>query len=150
MILETLLPGGVAFFLGISGLGVGILRYFGFLLDPGAAILTWLMGSIGLVLLLRPFMMKHWGGESFFKLADEDYEAMGEIVEVIEPVNEEDNSGRIRYQGISWQARTLEGELPAGRRARIKYRDNVTWIVEPLDEIEEGEGGPSGQTKLEN
>lgn len=134
MILETILPGGVAFFLGVSGILVGALRFFGILVEPGTSIITWLASSIGLILLFRPLLMKYWGGESFFKLADEDLEAMDEIVEVVEPINAEDNSGRIRYQGISWQAQTMEGELEAGSKAKIKYRDNVTWIVEPADD----------------
>ncbi|MDZ7690963.1 MAG: NfeD family protein [Balneolaceae bacterium] len=137
MLLETFIPGGVSFFLGLSGLLVGGLRFLGFLTDPTVAVLTWLFTSIGLILLMRPLIMKYWGGESSFKLADEDFEAIDEVVEVIEPVNSTDNSGRIRYQGISWQARTLEGELKEGQKARIRFRDNVTWIVEPLDEIED-------------
>lgn len=137
MILETVIPGGVSFFLGFSGVLVGVLRYFGILLEPGSSILTWLGTSIGLILLFRPLLMKYWGGESFFKLADEDYEAMDQIVEVVEAVNDQDNSGRIRFQGISWQARTVEGELKPGQKAKIKYRDNVTWVVEPLDELDD-------------
>lgn len=140
MILETFVPGGVSFFLGVGGILVGALRFFGILEDPGSSVLTWLLSSIGLLLVMRPLLMKYWGGESYFKLADEDFEALDEVVEVIEPVNSDDNRGRIRYQGISWQARTIEGELPQGTKARIKYRDNVTWIVEPLDELEEGSG----------
>lgn len=137
MILETLIPGGVSFFLGFSGVLVGALRYFGILMEPGTSILTWLATSIGLILLFRPLLKKYWGGESFFKLADEDFEAMDQIVEVVEPVNDQDNSGRIKFQGISWQARTVEGEIKSGRKAKIKYRDNVTWVVEPLDELED-------------
>ena len=137
MILETLIPGGVSFFLGFSGILVGALRYFGILVEPGSSIITWLGTSIGLILLFRPVLMKYWGGESFFKLADEDLEAMDQIVEVVEPVNSEDNSGRVRYQGISWQARTMEGTLKPGSKAKIKYRDNVTWVIEPVDELED-------------
>jgi membrane-bound ClpP family serine protease len=59
---------------------------------------------------------------------------MDQIVEVTEPVNAFDNSGRIRFQGISWQARSDEGKLEAGSKAKIKYRDNLTWIVEAIDE----------------
>lgn len=137
MILEMLVPGGVSFFLGFSGILVGVLRYFGILIEPGSSILTWLGTSIGLILLFRPLLMKYWGGESFFKLADEDYEAMDQIVEVVEPINDRDNEGRIKFQGISWQARTVEGELKAGQKAKIKYRDNVTWVVEAVDELDE-------------
>jgi membrane protein implicated in regulation of membrane protease activity len=137
MIIETLIPGGVSFFLGVSGLLVGALRWFGILEDPATSIITWLFTSVALILAMRPLLMKYWGGESSYKLANEDVEAMDEIVDVVDEVNPHDNSGRIRFQGISWQARTLEGKISAGSKAKIRYRDNVTWIVEPLDEIEE-------------
>ncbi|WP_440999215.1 NfeD family protein [Fodinibius sp. SL11] len=137
MIIETLIPGGVSFFLGVSGIFVGALRWFGILEDPATSVITWLFTSVALILAMRPLLMKYWGGESSYKLANEDVEAMDQVVDVVEPVNPNDNSGRIRFQGISWQARTLEGEIPAGTKAKIRYRDNVTWIVEPLDEFEE-------------
>lgn len=136
MILETLLPGGVAFLLGISGIGIGVLRYLGFLEDPFTATLVWLLTSTALTIAIRPFINKYFKGESYSKLADEDFEAMDQIVEVTEPINEFNNEGRIRFQGISWQARSLEGDIPAGVQVRIKYRDNTTWIVEPVDELD--------------
>lgn len=137
IVLEALLPGGVSFFLGVSGLIVGGLRWLGIITDPASSLMVWLFTSIALLIAIRPLFMKYWGGESSYKLADEDVEAMDQIVDVIEPVTSDDNSGRIRFQGISWQAQTLEGKLPAGSKAKIKYRDNVTWIVEPVDEIAE-------------
>ena len=137
MIAEAFLPGGVSFFLGFSSLVVGILRWFGIMEDLTTSVMTWLFSSIGLLLIIRPIFMKYWGGESTYKLADEDVEAMDQIVDVIETVNANDHSGRIRFQGISWQAQTLEGTIPAGSKAKIRYRDNVTWIVEPIDEIQE-------------
>jgi membrane protein implicated in regulation of membrane protease activity len=136
MILEAVLPGGIAFLLGITGIGVGVLRYFGFLEDPLTATFIWLFTSTVLTIAIRPFINKYFKGESSYKLADEDYEAMDQIVEVIEPINDLDNEGRIRFQGISWQARSMEGEIPAGVQVRIKYRDNTTWIVEPVGAIE--------------
>ncbi|MDX1640498.1 MAG: NfeD family protein [Balneolaceae bacterium] len=136
MLLEALIPGGVTFLLGLSGLAVGVLRYFGFLQDPFTATFTWLLSSMALTILIRPFIKKYFPGETFSKFADEDYEAMDQVVDVVEPINEFDNSGRIRYQGISWQARSMEGDIPAGTQVRIKYRDNTTWIVEPVDSVE--------------
>lgn len=136
MLLEALIPGGVTFILGFSGLAVGVLRYLGFLQDPFTATFAWLFSSMALTVVIRPFIKRYFPGDTFFKFADEDYEAMDQIVEVVEPINDLDNSGRIRYQGISWQARTMEGEVPAGSRVRIKYRENTTWIVEPVDRID--------------
>jgi len=137
MIIETLIPGGVSFFLGVSGIIVGTLRWLGIMEGPATSIITWLFTSVALILAMRPLLMKYWGGESSYKLANEDVEAMDEVVDVIEPINANDNSGRVRFQGISWQAKTLEGEIPAGSKAKIRYRDNVTWIVEPVDELED-------------
>lgn len=133
MLLEALLPGGVAFLLGFSGLAVGVLRYMGFLEDPFTATFAWLLSSVALTIVIRPFIKKYFPGETFSKFADEDYEAMDQIAEVVEPINEFDNSGRIRFQGISWQARSMQGDIPAGASVRIKYRENTTWIVEPAE-----------------
>lgn len=136
MLLEALIPGGVTFLLGLSGLTVGVLRYFGFLEDPFTATFAWLLSSMALTILIRPFIKKYFPGETFSKFADEDYEAMDQVVDVVEPVNELDNTGRIRFQGISWQARSMEGDIPAGTKVRIKYRENTTWIVEPVDALD--------------
>ena len=108
----------------------------GFLNDPTTATLAWVITSVILTIGALPFIKKYFGGETSYKYADEDYEAMDQIVDVVEPINDENNEGRIRYQGISWQARTLEGEVPAGSQVRIKYRDNTTWVVEPVESID--------------
>ena len=132
MALETVLPSGIAFILGFSGLLVGILRFLGIFADPTTATIVWFFTSVILTVVALPFIKKYFGGKTSFKVADEDYEAMDQIVEVVEDINDTNNDGRIRYQGISWQARTLEGDVNAGTLVRIKYRDNTTWIVEPV------------------
>lgn len=134
MILEMLLPGGVALFLGISGLGVGLLRWLGILSDPFWSIFLWLASSVGLTIAIRPFIKKYFKGERSFKFADEDYEAIDKEVDVVETVTDYDNSGRIRFQGISWQARTIDGSIQPGQKARISYRENTTWIIEAIDQ----------------
>jgi membrane protein implicated in regulation of membrane protease activity len=85
-----------------------------------------------LTIAIRPFIKKYLKPESSFKYADEDYEAMDQIVDVIEDIDEDSNSGRIRLDGISWRAKSLEGNIKAGEKARIQYRENTTWIVESL------------------
>lgn len=144
MILELILPGGVAFFLGISGLGIGLLRFLGLLSDPVSALTAWLLASMGLTIAIRPFIKKYLKPESSFKLADEDYEAMDQIAVVSEELNDLDNSGRIVFDGVSWQARSLDGRIPAGRQVTIRHRENTTWIVEPL------EGSEPSTQKLKN
>jgi len=146
MLLELFLPGGVALILGISGLGVGLLRFLGLLSDPGTALAVWLLSSVGLTLAIRPFIKKYFKSDSYTKIADEDFEAMDKVAEVTEPLTDDDNSGRIRFNGISWQARSLEGRVEPGQKVRIKYRENTTWIVEPMGIIEP----PGSQLKEKN
>jgi membrane protein implicated in regulation of membrane protease activity len=133
MLLETVLPGGVAFFLGFGGLAVAGLRLFGIFTDPFTAVFAWLLLSTGLTVALRPFAMRYFGGDVSLALTDEDAEALGEKVTVVEPVGAE-TPGRIRFRGAEWDARTVEGALPKGAKAKILYRDNLTWVVEPIDD----------------
>lgn len=132
MLLELLLPGGVALFLGFSGITVGVLRFLGLLSSTGGSIAAWLILSVGLTIAIRPFIKKYFRPESNFKYADEDYEAMDQVAEVIVDVNEEDNTGKIRFDGTVWRAKSLEGTIKAGEKVRIRYRENTTWIVESI------------------
>lgn len=146
MLLEFVVPSGVALFLGFSGLTIGLLRFFGILTDPTLSISAWLILSVGLTIAIRPFIKKYLKPESFFKYADEDFEAMDQIVEVIKPITDKDNSGRIRFDGVSWQARSLEGDIKKGQKARIRFRENTTWIVESMGVIDP----PKDQLKQPN
>jgi membrane protein implicated in regulation of membrane protease activity len=133
MVLETVVPGGVAGFLGLGGLVIAGLRALGLLVDPWTAVITWVFLSVGLTIALRPLAMRFVQGDISLALTDEDAEAMGETVMVVEEVGEEE-PGRIRYRGATWEARTVEGTLPKGAEAALLYRDNLTWIVEAADD----------------
>ncbi len=132
MLIEAVVPGGIAFFLGIGGVVVGGLRAFGLLVDPLSSVVTWVFLSTGLTIALRPLMLRFVQGDVSLAMTDEDAEAMGETVTVLEPVAPE-SPGRIRFRGASWDARTLQGRLPKGAEAQLLYRDNLTWVVEPAD-----------------
>ena len=88
MVLETVLPSGMALILGFSGLLVGVLRFMGLLTDPTTATLAWFLTSVILTVGALPFIKKYFGGETSFKVADEDYEAMDQIVDVVEDIND--------------------------------------------------------------
>ena len=132
MLIEAVVPGGIAFFLGIGGVVVGGLRALGLLVDPLSSIVTWVFLSTGLTIALRPLMLRFVQGDVSLAMTDEDAEAMGETVTVVEAVGPE-SPGRIRFRGATWDARTLEGRLPDGAEAQLLYRDNLTWVVEPAD-----------------
>ena len=129
MSLEAVLPGGIWFFLGLGGLAVSLLTFLDLVTTPEIALAVWLVASAVLTLSLRPLARRYFGGSTSSKIPDEDLEAMDQEVPVLDAVTP--TSGRIRFRGAAWQARTLEGTLPAGSTARLKYRDNLTWIVEP-------------------
>ena len=132
MLIEAVVPGGIAFFLGIGGVVVGGLRALGLLVDPLSSVVTWVFLSTGLTIALRPLMRRCVQGDVSRAMTDEDAEAMGETVTVVEAVGPE-SPGRIRFRGATWDARTLEGRLPDGAEAQLLYRDNLTWVVEPAD-----------------
>ena len=144
--LETMVPSGIAAILGVSGVLISLIRMLGFFDDPITATLAWFIVSAVIGVGTLPILKKYFGGESSTKVADEDFEAMDQIVEVIDPIDEESNEGRIRYQGISWQARSLDGPIPAGSQVRIRYRENTTWIVEPVNKVESSNSQQLKQT----
>lgn len=129
---EVVVPGGVALFLGLGGIVVAALRFIGLLTDPLTAVVAWALLSAGLTVALRPVALRYFGGDSITGITDENAETMGQTVKVIQPISA-DEPGRVRFRGADWDARTLEGKLPEGAEARIVYRDNLTWVVEPVD-----------------
>ncbi|PQJ34616.1 nodulation protein NfeD [Salinibacter sp. 10B] len=133
MAVETVLPGGVAGFLGIGGLVIAGLRALGLLINPWTAIITWAFLSVALTIALRPLAMRFIQGDISLSLTDEDAEAMGQTVPVLSEVTE-DEPGRIRFRGAEWDARTVDGTLPEGADATLLYRDNLTWIVKAADD----------------
>jgi len=41
-------------------------------------------------------------------------------------------------QDSTWPAVSLQGTIRAGQRAVIAYRENLVWMIEPLEELENG------------
>mgnify|MGYP002280077211 CR=1 FL=1 len=135
MLMETLIPGGVAGFLGVGGVVIAGLRAMGLVVDPLTAIVTWIFLSAGLTVALRPLLLRFVRGDTSLALTDEDAEAMGQTVTVVEEVGDEE-PGRIRFRGATWDARAVDGTLPEGAEATILYRDNLTWVVKPADDAD--------------
>ena len=137
MLIELFLPGLVVVFLGAAAVLVAGLRWSGIVEDLPASLGVWMALSVLLVLTIRKAARRWLPSESHRDLADEDADAFGEPVEVIEECSADAPTGRIRYQGTTWPAMTIEGRLLAGQKARLVYRDNIAWIVEPLPELED-------------
>jgi inner membrane protein len=136
---ELFAPGLVALFLGVAALGVGGLRAVGLIESVAVSVFAWMGLSTALTVSLRNFVKKRLPAVSWKRLTDENVEAIGQVVEVLEPISEDEGSGRIRFQGTTWPAISIRGVIPKGRRAKLVVRQNLSWLVEPIDELPEGD-----------
>jgi membrane protein implicated in regulation of membrane protease activity len=122
-------------FFGVAAILTGGLHAIGLVDSLPATLFVWAVTSVALVLPFRPMMQKLAGKAQSHKDrtdVDEDRDSMGEVVEVVEDVSEENDIGRIRFQGTTWQARCTTGTLKAGERAQLVYRQGSLWVVEPV------------------
>ena len=131
IILELVVPGMVLVFLGAGALAVALLIWLGAIETWVSALTVWFISSLALLAGLRSFFYRLMPGEAEEGAStDEDVDAFGAVVEVVETIAP-DAPGRIRYRGTTWQAANHAETLEAGSKAKIVYRDNLTWIVEP-------------------
>jgi len=136
LLLEFLLPGLVVIFLGASAVLVGLALSLGWIEGLSESLMTWFISSIVLILSLRGALLKFapTGKVSVAELNDQE-SCLGKIVTVAEDVGL-NKGGRIFFQGTTWPAVTTEGQIPKGAKARVLVRLNVTYVVEPISEID--------------
>ncbi len=131
MLSEVLLPGLVVVFLGAGAVMVALGRWLNLLEGAVSSFTAWFIFSLALIIVLRQFLARFIPAEISVQSTEEDLDAQGTLVEVLQPVASENSEGRIRHRGSSWPATCLEGTIPEGKKARLLYRDNLTWVVEP-------------------
>ena len=136
---ELFLPGLVVCFLGAAAIIVAALRWFGLIPGLMESFTVWFVTSIVLLLGLRHFLLKWIPSESTYDLTDEDVDAVGSIVDVVETVSDSNQQGRIRFAGTTWPAIARQGTLLAGQKAKLLYRDNLVWVVDSHQELSSSE-----------
>lgn len=138
LVTELFLPGLVVSFLGLAAILVACFRWLGFLSGWIDSFGAWFITSIVLLMGVRTLVLRWFPGESSYQATDEDLEAIGSVVEVVDTIEGRDQEGgRIRYMGTSWPAKTKgEFPIPAGKKAKLLYRENLIWVVEPYVELE--------------
>jgi membrane protein implicated in regulation of membrane protease activity len=134
---EILVPGLIIIFFGASALVVALLIWLGLVGSYAFAIGLWLFMSLVLVLVFRRVARKIFPSRSSYRFVEDDVGAIGSEVKAVADIDDTTFNGRIEYAGTSWQARSKEGTIPAGSRVRLLYRDNIHWVVEPVEEDEE-------------
>lgn len=134
LVAEIILPGGIAIFLGLAALIVAANLYFGLISGWVTAFTMWFIFSLLLIIVLRSFFQRFMQGEAEKQNTDEDMDAFGSVVEVIEKI-EPTKNGRIRFRGTTWTAKCYDEVLLPGSKAKIVLRENIDWVVEPMDLI---------------
>jgi membrane protein implicated in regulation of membrane protease activity len=141
-VLEVVLPGMVLGFLGASALLVAGSIWLGWTSTWTSALTTWFILSLVLLVGLRGLFQRLVGGESVTETTDEESDAYGQVVDVVEVITPE-KPGRISYRGSTWEASCLDYTINAGSKAMLAYRDNLVWVVERaetpiLEKLSEG------------
>jgi membrane protein implicated in regulation of membrane protease activity len=134
MLAEFVLPGLVVVFLGLGAMLVALGRWLHLLEGEISSFTTWFIISLVLVISLRQLLARFVPAETSYQSPEEDLNAYGTVVEVLEAVDDRNSDGRIRFQGSSWPATCPEGSIASGNKARLLYRDNVVWVVESADD----------------
>jgi membrane protein implicated in regulation of membrane protease activity len=137
IVAELVLPGGIIIFLGIAGLIVAAAVQLGFVASWVNALTLWFVSSLVLVILLRGIAQKMVGGDSSVANTDEEVDALGEVVEVLETIGPGEAKGRVTFRDVSWSAVSDGSEISAGEKAQIVSRDNITLVVERITSAEE-------------
>jgi len=133
---EFVAPSLVAMFLGAAAVITAGLRGLGVADSVPLSVLVWAVTSLALLVPFRPLVQRLVPGRSVVRRdttdVENDREEMGQVVEVVEDVSDEDDNGRIRFQGTTWQARSTGGRFRAGERVQLVYRAESVWVVEAV------------------
>ncbi|MCP4751980.1 MAG: NfeD family protein [Proteobacteria bacterium] len=131
---EIFIPGLVVVFLGLAAVLVATGRWIGWIEGLVDSFTYWFVISIAVVLSMRGIVSRIKPGEVAPRIEDEDQAAIGRIVDVLDEIGSDHDQGRIRFRGTSWKARTEYGQIFPGHKARIFARQNMVWIVDPVDD----------------
>lgn len=133
---ELFAPSLVALFFGMGGVLVALLHFLGLVESFGVSLMLWGVFSVALLLMIRKALLKWIPAERTRVSIDEDAALFGTEVEVIADIDSSHSGGRVRLAGTSWPATTTEGVIPKGSRARLVLRENIAWVVEPVDDAD--------------
>jgi membrane protein implicated in regulation of membrane protease activity len=129
---ELIIPGGIVVFLGTSALIVAASLHFGLIESWLHAFTLFFISSIILLIIFRNLGQKMVGGDSTIENTDENLDAFGTEVDVIETIGPGNKKGRILFQGTNWSALGDGSEIKVGDKAKIVCRDNISYVVEKL------------------
>jgi membrane protein implicated in regulation of membrane protease activity len=136
MAAEFIVPGGIIFFLGAGCLIVAGALWLGLVTTWVNTLTLFFISSLVLILSLRSFFTRFAGGDYSQANTEEIIDDLDEIAVVLEPIGPGEDVGAINFRGSTWRALGNGQKIATGAKVRIVARDNITYIVEPAQEIE--------------
>lgn len=136
MLSELIIPGGVVFFLGAACVLVAGSLFVGLIDNWVHALTLFFISSLVLVISLRFVVSQFAEGDSSVANTQEILDEVDELVDVLETIGPVDHAGLVRFRGTQWRAMGNGSVIPAGSRARIVSRDNITLLVEAVEDFE--------------
>ncbi len=138
IVAELIIPGLIVVFFGLAALIVSASLYLGFISEWISAFTMWFISSFLLIFILRSLFRRFMQGDMEKQNTYENLDVFGAVVEVIEKIEPEKN-GRIRFRGTIWTAKCYDNVLLPGAKAEIVFREDIDWVVEAIDLIDENE-----------
>jgi inner membrane protein len=129
ILLEFFIPGLVIIFLGLGSFATAGVLYLGWLTDPVQLLAFFVLSSILFLATLRRLILRLYPSDSEKSESDEELLVVGQRAETISPVTAHDYSGRIRFSGTTWSARSVAGEIESRVAVEIVGRDNIHLLV---------------------
>lgn len=126
---ELVLPGGISLNLSISSLLVvlGIRLEF---LNTWVTVLTmWFLSASILFFVIYFFTKKFMNSDETIGNTNEDIDAYGDEVLVVETIGPGKKKGRIEYQGTTWSALGDGSEINVGSKVTIICKENISFVV---------------------
>lgn len=138
---ELVVPGLVVVFLGLGAFLVAGAVGLGFVPHWMHQSTLWFISSLGFIVALRKAATQLFPAEIVVaRVEGDDEDLFGHVVDVVDEISADNADGRIRLRGVSWTATSIEHTLPAGSKAKLVYRENLVWVVEPATPLlEEGD-----------
>lgn len=130
LLAEFIVPGAVLGFIGAAAALVGLAEYLGWVEGWVPSLTLFFVSSLFLVLVVRTFFLRLFPGDSRVENVDEDEEARGALVDVVQDITPA-RHGRIRFRDTTWEAESEE-TLLQGEKAVIIARTGSLWIVQSM------------------
>lgn len=131
VLLEFLIPGLVVIFLGMGALLTAGVLYMGWITDSYWLVVFFALSSILMLATLRRLVVRFYPSDSERVEADEEKLVIGQKATALTTITDFDFSGRIRYSGTTWTARSMHEEIPEGAAVEIVGRENIHFLVKP-------------------